>query len=272
MVRILHPAVQPLRFHRRAAPFAERLNPDRKPSRPLRKGQDVAAADGAARLVHRDARRAAREAHAAVFDDPRGKASRLEKAGAPQPHVDPAERPPRLPSRTGASGLTAPGLGAPRPAHGGGARLRERGKRGEGSRGRAGPERHFIGRLTAPAKDRALRAFAVAHARVAERAQDVMRVVAPPLQARKQRVGDVDRARALGPGSARERVEPLKLGDRRGELPDGAQAPQRERLRARRRARQRIERPRRPAARQGSRVRRRRTRSSCAFGSRSDGR
>ena len=47
-----------------------------------------------------------------------------------------------------------------------------------------------------------------------------MRVVAPPLQARKQRVGDVDRARALGPGGARERVEPLKLGDRRGELPD----------------------------------------------------
>ena len=83
----------------------------------------------------------------------------------------------------------------------------------------------------AAAKQRPLGAFALTHTRKPKRAQDVMRVVAPPSQIRKQRVGDVDRARPFGPSGARERVEPLKLRDRRGELPHRAQATQRERLR-----------------------------------------
>ncbi len=64
-----------------------------------------------------------------------------------------------------------------------------------------------------------------------------MRVIAPPAQVRKQSVGDVDGARSVGPSGARERVEPLKFGDRRGELPHGAQAAQSKRLRTRRRTR-----------------------------------
>ena len=58
-----------------------------------------------------------------------------------------------------------------------------------------------------------------------------MRVVAPPAKIRKQRVGGVDGARPFGPGGARERVQPFKLGDRRDELPHRAQAAQGERLR-----------------------------------------
>ena len=68
-----------------------------------------------------------------------------------------------------------------------------------------------------------------------------MRVVAPPAQIRKQRVGKVDCARALKPRGARERVKPLELCDRRGELTHGAQTAQRKRLRTRRGAWQRIE-------------------------------
>ena len=51
-----------------------------------------------------------------------------------------------------------------------------------------------------------------------------MRVIAAPAQICKQRVGDVDCARALGPSGASERVKPLKLGHRRGDLSHGAQA------------------------------------------------
>jgi hypothetical protein len=69
-----------------------------------------------------------------------------------------------------------------------------------------------------------------------------MGVVAPPAQIRKQRVGDVDRASALGPGRARERVKPFELCDRRGKLPNRAQAAKGKRLRARRRTRQWTER------------------------------
>ena len=82
--------VKGARLRRRAAPLAEGFDPNRDPFRPLREGQHVAAADGAARLVDRSARLAAQEAHAAFLDDSRGQASRLEKAGAPQPDIDPA--------------------------------------------------------------------------------------------------------------------------------------------------------------------------------------
>ena len=56
----------------RAAPLAERFNLDRDPSRSLREAQDVAAANGAARLINRSAGLAAQEAHAAILDDARG--------------------------------------------------------------------------------------------------------------------------------------------------------------------------------------------------------
>ena len=68
-----------------------------------------------------------------------------------------------------------------------------------------------------------------------------MGVVAPPSQLRKQRIGGVDGARTFGPSGARERVKPLEFCNRRGKLPDRAQAAQSERLRTRRRTRQRIE-------------------------------
>ena len=51
-----------------------------------------------------------------------------------------------------------------------------------------------------------------------------MRVIAPPAKLREQSVGGVDGARTLGPSGARERVKPLKLGYRRGELSYGPQA------------------------------------------------
>ena len=57
---------------RRTASPAERLNLDRDPSRSLREAQDVAAANGAARLINRSAGLAAQEAHAAILDDARG--------------------------------------------------------------------------------------------------------------------------------------------------------------------------------------------------------
>ena len=48
-----------------------------------------------------------------------------------------------------------------------------------------------------------------------------MRVVTSPSQIREQRLGDVDRACAFGPCGPRERVEPLELRNRSGELPNG---------------------------------------------------
>ena len=87
--RLLHEAVERARLGRRAAALAERLDPNREPPRPLCEGEDVAAAHRAARLIDRASRAAARQPDAAIFDDPRGKAPRLEKACAPQPDVNP---------------------------------------------------------------------------------------------------------------------------------------------------------------------------------------
>ena len=53
-------------------------------------------------------------------------------------------------------------------------------------------------------KPSAIGAFALANALKPKRAENVMRVVAPPAQIGKQRVGDVDCARPLGPSDARE--------------------------------------------------------------------
>ena len=88
--RRLHQSVQRLRFGRRPAPDAERLNPDRKPTSSLREDKHVAAADRATRLIEWRPHAAAREAHAALFDDARGKAPRLEEPRPPQPDVDAA--------------------------------------------------------------------------------------------------------------------------------------------------------------------------------------
>src|ERR1700733_10637309 len=81
-------AIERARLRRRATPRAQRFNLNRDPFRSLREAQHVAAADGAARLVDGSARLAAQEAHAAIPDDARGQASRLEKAGAPKPDID----------------------------------------------------------------------------------------------------------------------------------------------------------------------------------------
>ena len=82
--------IERARLWRRAATLAERFNLDRDPSRSLREAQHVAAADGTARLINRSAGLAAQEAHAAILDDARCQASRLEKAGAPEPNIDAA--------------------------------------------------------------------------------------------------------------------------------------------------------------------------------------
>ena len=82
--------VKPPRLRGRASTLAEGFDPNRDPFRALREGHDVAAADRAARLVDRRAGLTAHEPHAAFLDDARGQAPRLEKAGAPQPDIDPA--------------------------------------------------------------------------------------------------------------------------------------------------------------------------------------
>lgn len=82
--------IERARLWRGAAPLPESFDLDHDPSRSLREGHHVAAADGAARLINGSAGLAAQEAHPAFLDDARSKTSRLEKAGAPEPDIDAA--------------------------------------------------------------------------------------------------------------------------------------------------------------------------------------
>ncbi len=109
LLRTLQHTVEEARLGRRAAPDAERLDPDREPLPALGEGQNVAGPNRAARLIDRGARAVARQPHAALFD---ARAARLrvlkKRARHSQTSIrqasSPVKRRPRPQRDAGASG------------------------------------------------------------------------------------------------------------------------------------------------------------------------
>src|SRR5271167_2129686 len=87
---LIDEAIERARLGRRAAPLAQGLDPQRHQSFAHSDDEAIAGAHAAARLVEREPRAAAREAHAALLHHAGGKTAGLEEARAPQPDVDPA--------------------------------------------------------------------------------------------------------------------------------------------------------------------------------------